>query len=62
MKEPHPQVMDLYRRARAIQVRIGPLMDRADLHPGTWSGWMRGVQPKLSSLGRVDAALKEMGG
>lgn len=62
MSEPYPEVMDLYRRARAVKVRIGPLMKRARLHPGTWSDWMNGTRPNVASLHKVDAALKEMGG
>lgn len=61
-KEPRPEIMDFYRRSRAVGVRIGPLMAAAKMHPSTWSRWMNGKQPTLESLERVDAALKEMGG
>lgn len=60
MTEPDPLVLDLHRRAGAARIRVGKMMRRAGSDPSTWSRWMNGARPNLSTLRAVETALETL--
>jgi hypothetical protein len=57
---PRPEVEALQAQMFAARLRLGPVLKRAGMSPGTWSRWTRGAEPKLSSLQAVQTAIHQM--
>ena len=58
MEKPiHPAVVALQARMFANRLKIGPILNRADVTPSTWWRWTRGAEPKMSTLARVSDAI-----
>ena len=43
-------------------IKPSALMAQADLSVGTWQGWQRGVDPKLSNVNKVRDAMARIRG
>ncbi len=59
---PHPLVQQLQSRMFSARLKVGRVMQEANVSPSTWSRWGAGTEPNLGTLRRVEAAIERLEG
>lgn len=58
--EAHPEIIALERMATDASLNMTQVLTAAEVNPSTWYRWRRhGMEPKLRTLRRVEAAIRE---